>query len=43
VGEHPVELVPAGGVTPTPEPALVAQAQRQPNWRTWWELFFGSN
>ena len=40
-GEHPVGLVPGVNVTPTPEPTLVPQAIVQPNWRIWWELFFG--
>lgn len=43
VGEHPVELVPAGNVTATPEPAPLAQTENPPNWRIWWELFFGAN
>ena len=43
VGEHPLELVPAGGVTPTPEPPAVTQTESLPNWRIWWELFFGAN
>jgi hypothetical protein len=43
VGEHPIELVPAGNTTPTPEPQLVTQAQSPPNWQTWWKLFFGAN
>jgi hypothetical protein len=41
-GEHPVELVPGANVTPTPEPTLVSQVEPLPNWRIWWELFFGS-
>ena len=41
--EHPVELVPAGGVTATPAPPPVVQTEEMPNWRTWWELFFGVN
>jgi hypothetical protein len=42
VGEHPVVLVPAGSVTPTPEPQVVTQTESLPNWRIWWELFFGA-
>jgi hypothetical protein len=42
-GEHPVELLPAGGVTPTPQPATIVQTQPLPNWKIWWELFFGAN
>jgi hypothetical protein len=42
-GEHAVQLEPSGGVTVTPVPVPVAQAEVQPNWRTWWELFFGAN
>jgi hypothetical protein len=40
-GEHPVGLVPGTNVTPTPEPTFVPQVVLQPNWRIWWELFFG--
>ena len=43
VGEHPLELVPSGNVTATPEPPLLNQPENLPNWRTWWELFFGVN
>ena len=43
VGEHVVQLEPAGSVTATPVPAPVTQAQAQPTWRIWWELFFGAN
>jgi hypothetical protein len=43
VGEHPVVLVPAGSVTATPEPQVVTQTESLPNWRIWWELFFGTN
>jgi hypothetical protein len=42
-GEHPVVLVPAGSVTATPEPQVVMQTEDLPNWRIWWELFFGAN
>lgn len=40
-GEHPVSVVPGANVTPTPESTLVPQREEQPNWRIWWELFFG--
>ena len=40
-GEHPVVVVPGTNVTPTPEPSFVPQAEQLPNWRIWWELFFG--
>jgi hypothetical protein len=43
VGEHAVQLEPAGSVTATPVPAPVTQTQPQPTWRIWWELFFGAN
>jgi hypothetical protein len=43
VGEHPMELVPAGSATATPEPTPVIQAGSPPKWRIWWELFFGLN
>ncbi|HVM71535.1 MAG TPA: hypothetical protein VMT91_07225 [Anaerolineales bacterium] len=42
-GEHSVQVEPEGTVTATPAPAPVSQTQTQPNWRTWWELFFGTN
>jgi hypothetical protein len=42
-GEHPVELMPGGSVTATPEPIPSAQTETPPNWRIWWELFFGVN
>ncbi len=40
-GEHPVGVVPGANITPTPEPSLVPQGVKLPNWRIWWELFFG--
>jgi hypothetical protein len=40
-GEHPVEVVPGANLTPTIEPTPVPQAEELPNWRIWWELFFG--
>jgi hypothetical protein len=42
-GVHPLVLVPDGSVTETPEPPPVAQTETIPNWRIWWELFFGAN
>jgi hypothetical protein len=42
-GEHPVKLLPDGSISETPEPPLVTQTESLPNWRTWWELFFGTN
>jgi hypothetical protein len=42
-GEHPVELLPSGSVTATPEPPSMVQTQPMPNWKIWWELFFGAN
>ena len=42
-GEHLVQPVDEGGVTATPEPSSVTQKENLPNWRTWWELFFGAN
>jgi hypothetical protein len=41
-GENPIVIVPDPNITPTPEPSLVPQAQQMPNWRIWWELFFGA-
>lgn len=43
VGEHPVDIIPAGNVTPTPVPVQVTQTTQLPNWRIWWEMFFGKN
>jgi hypothetical protein len=43
VGEHLVQLEPAGSVTATPVPLPVTQTETVPNWRIWWELFFGAN
>lgn len=43
VDEHPVEIVPAGGVTVTPVPQTVIPTEAPPNWRIWLELFFGTN
>jgi hypothetical protein len=43
VGEHPVELVPAGSPSVTPVPTPVTATENLPNWRIWLELFFGSN
>jgi len=40
-GEHPVGVVPGADVTPTPVPMLVPEVDDLPNWRIWWELFFG--
>ena len=42
-GEHAVQLEPLGSVTATPVPAPVTQNEALPNWRIWWELFFGAN
>ena len=43
VGEHPVDIIAAGNVTPTPAPPAVTQVVNPSNWRIWWELFFGGN
>ncbi len=42
-GEHPVGVVPGANVTPAPEPTLMPQEEALPNWRIWWELFFGDH
>ena len=42
-GEHPVELIPEGNVTPTPESPPATQTETPPTWRIWWELFFDGN
>lgn len=41
-GEHPVGVVPGGDITPTPSSTAAQQDQNPPNWRIWWELFFGT-
>jgi hypothetical protein len=41
-GEHPVELIPGAEATSTPVPTEVSQTRSMPNWRIWWELFFGA-
>jgi hypothetical protein len=43
VGEHPVELIPVGNVTPTPVLPSVTQTAEPPNWRVWWELCVGGS
>jgi hypothetical protein len=43
VGEHAVQLEPEGTVTVTPAPVQVMQTEAMPNWRIWWQLFFGAN
>lgn len=39
-GETLVEVVPTGGLLPSPTPETYSQ-ETPPNWRIWWELFFG--
>jgi hypothetical protein len=41
--EKPIGLLPAAGATPTPTPLPTQTTQDMPNWRIWWELFFGSS
>ena len=41
--EKPIGLVPSGNVTPTPPPLPTQTSQEVPNWRIWWELFFGES
>jgi hypothetical protein len=41
-GEHPVVVVPDPNNTSPSEPTPVPQMEQTPNWRIWWELFFGS-
>ncbi len=40
-GEHPVGIIPNENVTPTPVSLQTPQVNKIPNWRIWWELFFG--
>ena len=42
-GENLIGIVPAGNVSPTPVPPPTQVSQELPNWRIWWELFFGSS
>ena len=42
-GEHLVQLESSGDATPTPVPVPETQTQAPPNWRIWWNLFFGIN
>jgi hypothetical protein len=42
-GENAVQLEPEGTITATPAPVPVTQAEAMPNWRVWWQLFFGAN
>jgi hypothetical protein len=42
-GEHPVQLVPEGGATATPEPPPPVPTQSAQPWQVWWELFFGGH
>lgn len=39
--ETPIIILPAGNVTPTPEPISQTASQKVENWKIWWELFFG--
>jgi hypothetical protein len=41
-GEQPVVVIPGANFTPTPESTLATKVEQLPNWRIWWELFFGS-
>jgi hypothetical protein len=41
-GEHPIVLVPESNVTATPEVASLEKETHLPNWRIWFELFFGA-
>ncbi len=45
VGEKVIALVPsaAGSATATPEPSVATPTESLPNWRVWWDLFFGKN
>jgi hypothetical protein len=40
--EKPIGIIPAGNTTPTSVPPPTQSAQEMPNWRIWWELFFGN-
>ncbi len=42
-GETPIIPVPAEDATPTPVSPPTQTAQQLPNWRIWWELFFGDH
>ena len=40
-GENLIGIMPAGDITPTAQPPVQLADQAVPNWRIWWELFFG--
>jgi hypothetical protein len=40
--EKPIGIIPAGNATPTSLPPPTQATQEMPNWRIWWELFFGN-
>ncbi len=40
-GETLVEILPAGEPATTEVPADTARSEEVPNWKLWWELFFG--
>jgi hypothetical protein len=42
-GEHLIQPVPEGDVPVAPAVPPVTQSETPPNWRIWWELFFGVN
>ena len=41
-GENLIGIMAAGNTTPTPQPPPLQSTQALPNWRIWWELFFGT-
>jgi len=41
--EKPIGILAAGNVTPTPVVAVAPADRPLPNWRIWWELFFGNS
>src|SRR5271157_253766 len=38
-GENLIGIMPAGNITPTPQPPPLQADRTLPNWRIWWELF----
>ncbi|NTV38306.1 MAG: hypothetical protein HGA82_03905, partial [Anaerolineales bacterium] len=40
-GETLVEILPAGEPAATEVPTDTARSEEVPNWKLWWELFFG--
>lgn len=42
-GEHPIGLIGQGAESATPTSTASSASEQMPNWRIWWELFFGDH